>query len=213
MSAGSRSAVHWIRANGPSIERASARASAVLPTPGESSIRTWPSAARATSTDRRTSASTSTALATLSARRRPTAAAASSSCGARPSRRSGGSMLQVVLPAGPLLLHRVENRARYLGLRRPRHRPLVAGRDDRHLVLGGVEADVGSRDVVDDDQVQVLAVELFAAQRDRVLAVLGGKADERLPGPARGGQRRQGVLGALELEIELGRRLLLELRL
>ena len=34
MSAGSRSAVHWTRAYSASIERASARASAVLPTPG-----------------------------------------------------------------------------------------------------------------------------------------------------------------------------------
>ena len=34
MSAGSRSAVHWTRANAQSIERESARASAVLPTPG-----------------------------------------------------------------------------------------------------------------------------------------------------------------------------------
>ena len=34
MSAGSRSAVHWTRAYSASIERARARASAVLPTPG-----------------------------------------------------------------------------------------------------------------------------------------------------------------------------------
>ena len=34
MSAGSRSAVHWTRAYSASIERASARAIAVLPTPG-----------------------------------------------------------------------------------------------------------------------------------------------------------------------------------
>ena len=43
-SAGSRSAVHWTRANSRSIERASARASVVLPTPGRSSMSTWPSA-------------------------------------------------------------------------------------------------------------------------------------------------------------------------
>src|SRR5918997_2831818 len=49
-SAGSRSAVHCTRANSASIERAIARASAVLPTPGLSSISTWPSARRATTT-------------------------------------------------------------------------------------------------------------------------------------------------------------------
>ena len=44
-SAGSRSAVHCTRANCSSSERASARASVVLPTPGRSSRRMWPSAA------------------------------------------------------------------------------------------------------------------------------------------------------------------------
>ena len=42
-SEGSRSGVHWMRAKLPSRERAVARASRVLPTPGTSSIRTWPS--------------------------------------------------------------------------------------------------------------------------------------------------------------------------
>ena len=44
MSLGSRSGVNWIRRAAPSIERASALASIVLPTPGTSSMSTWPSA-------------------------------------------------------------------------------------------------------------------------------------------------------------------------
>ena len=65
-SAGSRSAVHCTRAYSASTERASARASAVLPTPGLSSISTWPSASSATSTSRRVASGALTALATLS---------------------------------------------------------------------------------------------------------------------------------------------------
>ena len=49
--------------------------------------------------------------------------------------------------------------------------------------------------------VQALALEL-AARRLRALAVLGREADEGLPGAARGAQRGQDVVGALELELE-----------
>ncbi len=45
-SEGSRSGVAWIRLNSPPIERASARASIVLPTPGTPSSRRLPSASR-----------------------------------------------------------------------------------------------------------------------------------------------------------------------
>ena len=47
-SLGSTSGVNWMRANEQSSERASARASVVLPTPGTSSTSTWPSASSAT---------------------------------------------------------------------------------------------------------------------------------------------------------------------
>src|SRR4051812_9438510 len=73
-SAGSRSAVHWMRAYSASTERASALASAVFPTPGLSSISTCPSASRATITVRSVSSGTFTARATLAAIRPPSAA-------------------------------------------------------------------------------------------------------------------------------------------
>ncbi len=46
MSLGSRSGVNWIRRTEQSIERASALASMVLPTPGTSSTSRWPWASR-----------------------------------------------------------------------------------------------------------------------------------------------------------------------
>ncbi len=49
MSDGSRSGVNWMRRNSPPSERASARASVVLPTPGTSSSRRCPSQSSATS--------------------------------------------------------------------------------------------------------------------------------------------------------------------
>ena len=69
--------------------------------------------------------------------------------------------------------------------------PLGVRRDDRDLVLRGVEADAGRTDVVDDDGVEVLARELLAPVRDRPVAVLGGEADEQLAGAAAGGERRR----------------------
>ena len=65
-----------------------------------------------------------------------------------------------------------------------------SGGDDPDLVVGGVEADAGAADVVDDDGVEVLAGELVAAVGERALAVLGGEADEQLAGAAAGGERR-----------------------
>ena len=74
------------------------------------------------------------------------------------------------------------------------------GGDDRDLVVGGVEADVRARDVVDDDRVDPLARELVAPVVQRALAVLGGEADERLVGPARRREAREDVRRALELD-------------
>ena len=68
-SAGRRSAVHWMRAYSASIERASARASAVLPTPGLSSISTCPSAKTDTSRSLSVSSGTLTARAMFVAMR------------------------------------------------------------------------------------------------------------------------------------------------
>ena len=74
MSAGSRSEVHCTRAYSASRERASARASAVLPTPGASSISTCPSANRATIRSRTTRSGAFTASAMFSLRREPISA-------------------------------------------------------------------------------------------------------------------------------------------
>src|SRR2546421_8616326 len=174
-------------------------------------LSTCPAAARTTITQRRTSSSTSTARATFSASRRATAAAASSSCAARLSSRSGGSILQVVLPARPPTLQLIENGAGDLGLRPPGKRPRAVRGDERHLVLGRVESDVASGDVVDDHEVQALVLELAAGQLDGPFAVLGGEAHERLPRPPGRSKRREHVVGALQVELEGGRVLLLEL--
>ncbi len=52
MSEGSMSEVNWMRWNFPPIERASAAASVVLPTPGTSSIKRWPRASNPTTASR-----------------------------------------------------------------------------------------------------------------------------------------------------------------
>src|SRR4051812_12165153 len=78
-SAGSRSAVHWTRAYSASTDLARARARAVLPTPGLSSISTCPSATTDTSRSRSVSSGTLTARAMFPATRWPSAATASGS--------------------------------------------------------------------------------------------------------------------------------------
>src|SRR3954469_22564718 len=224
-SAGSRSAVHWTRANCSSMDRASARASVVLPTPGRSSSRMWPSAAMQTSAWSRTSVRTSTAPVSAWATRRDRATAVSSSESAT---RSGSSMLAMVeggrarargrtLCRGALLRAQIvdglEHRAGHRGLRRSRHMTLAAGGHDGHLVLDAFEADVLPADVVDDDRVEALAAQLVAAVLDRALAVLGGEADERLARPAGGGEGRDDVVGALEGQRQRVALVLLELGL
>ena len=53
-------------------------------------------------------------------------------------------------------------------------------RDEHDLVLGGVEADVGARDVVEDDEVGVLVVEHAPLALEAFLAELGAERDEHL---------------------------------
>src|SRR3954468_10691996 len=221
-SAGSRSAVHWMRANCKSVARASARASVVLPTPGRSSSRMWPSAAMHTSASSSSSRRTSTAALSACVIRRESATAASSSVSAT---RSGSSMLAMMgvrgraattlCPARSPRAHigdGVEHGARDGRLRRARDVALARRGDDRDLVVGALEADVRAADVVDDDGVEALARELVAPVLDRALAVLGGEADERLAVAAAGGERRDDVLGALEGQLEPLALVLLELR-
>src|SRR4051812_34238807 len=223
-SAGSRSAVHWIRANWRSRDRASARARVVLPTPGRSSSRMWPSAATQTSVWSSSSWRTSTAPLRAWAMRRASATAVSISESAT---RSGSSMLAMVkgsrvsrgrrLCRGALLraqiAHRVQDFPGHRRLRGARHMALGGRRHDRHLVLDALEADVLPADVVDDDGVEALAAQLVAAVVDRPLAVLGGEPDDRLLRAAPGGERRDDVVGALEGQRERVAAVLLELRL
>jgi hypothetical protein len=48
---------------------------------------------------------------------------------------------------------------------------LAGGGEDRDLVVGGVEADVAARDVVDDDRVQALARELLSSSPSPFLSL------------------------------------------
>src|SRR6266496_1012697 len=135
---GSRSGVNWRRANWQSSERASAFASMVFPTPGKSSMIACPSATRQRTTSR------------------------SVSSGAWTTRARFSTMVEICpLGAGSTArsatpdqcLHLVEDRSGDLVLRRLRHFPLAGGRDERHLVLACVKADVGARDVVEHEEV------------------------------------------------------------
>src|SRR3954454_15516070 len=198
-SAGSRSGVHCTRANCMSTDRARARASAVLPTPGASSTRTWPSATRATMTLPSVSSATSTARETFAASRRPTATAASHSSGATLDVLSRGSMTGLIAAA------HTHHLVQY-GVGDPRLRAACdrglgpVGGDQGHLVLGRVEGDPLGADVVEDDEVEPLAPELAAGELEPLGAGLGGEPDERLAGPAAPAQGGQHVLGGLELE-------------
>src|SRR5207244_11597858 len=58
-------------------------------------------------------------------------------------------------------LHLVEDRGGYLVLRRLRDRSLAGWSKERHLVLVRVETDVGSRDVVEDEEVGALVGQLL----------------------------------------------------
>ena len=128
------------RENEQSSERASAFASIVFPTPGKSSMIRWPSATRQSTTRR----SASCGAWTTRARFATIAATRSAGAGAK-----AGSAKQA--------LHLVEDRGCDLVLRRLRDRPLAAAaREERHFVVGRLEADVGAADVVEDEQVCVL---------------------------------------------------------
>ena len=82
MSTGIRSGVNWTRLTEPSIERAIALASDVLPTPGTSSTSRWPSANKVTSATRITSGLPTITRWTLAAMRAPTSATSGAPRGA-----------------------------------------------------------------------------------------------------------------------------------
>src|SRR6476646_5183477 len=162
---GSSSGVNWSRENEQSSERASAFASIVFPTPGKSSMIRCPSATRQRTTSRSVSSDACTTLprfATIA----PTRSAGAGS--------SAASAKQA--------LHLVEDRARDLRLRGLAHDALARVRHERHLVVGGVEADVRAGDVVEDEQVGLLHRELLACALETAFALVGREADEQLPG-------------------------------
>src|SRR5581483_300002 len=184
---GRRSGVNWRRENEQSSERARAFASIVFPTPGKSSMIRCPSATRQRTTRRSVSAGACTTrprFATIAATRSAAAGAAA------------GSAKEP--------LHLVEDRRRDLLLRRLRDEPLAGRRDDRHFVVRRLEADVGTADVVEDDEVGVLPVALLAGALEAALAVVGGEADEHLPRSPPLAERCEHVVRRLELERPAG---------
>src|SRR5919201_419277 len=150
---GSRSGVNWRRENEQSIERASAFASAVFPTPGRSSIIRWPSASRQRTVSSSVSAGACTTPARLSTMRRIATA---------------GSVRAAALRTGSsiTLLHQSRDLVHDLGrdqlLRRLRHVALSLSGYQHDLVGGRVEPDVVPRDVVEDDQVGTFCLQRLA---------------------------------------------------
>src|SRR5436190_6879101 len=165
-SEGSRSGVNCRRENDTSIDRASAFASIVLPTPGKSSRIRWPSARRQR-TQRRSVGSGAWTT-------RPRLATTFSIVAAASAARSGsGSLTQQ-------LLRSLYDRGRDPVFGRLRHSTLAVGLDDHDLVVGRVEPDVATADVVEHDRVDALAGELLACPREAGIAPIGGKPDEHL---------------------------------
>ena len=76
------------------------------------------------------------------------------------------------------------------------------GRDDPDFVVGGLEADPGSADVINDDRVEFLPRELVAPVGERALAVLGGEADDQLAVAAALGERGEHVRSTDETQVQ-----------
>src|SRR4051812_9116864 len=160
---GSRSGVNCRRENEQSIERESAFASIVFPTPGKSSMIRCPSPTRQSTQRRRVSSGAWITRATFAA------IAASSS--AAPDAGRGSLRASIKHP-----FDLVQHHGRNLRLRRAGDVAASAGREDHDLVLVAVEADVLARHVVVDEQVEVLSLQLLGRAREAVPARLGGEA-------------------------------------
>src|SRR3954470_44886 len=180
---GSRSGVNWSREKVQSSDRASAFASIVFPTPGKSSMIRCPSATRQRTTRR----SASCGACTTRARFATIAATRSAGAGA-----TAGSAKQA--------LHLVEDRRCDLVLRRLCDRLLAAAADERHLVVGRLEADVGATHVVEDEEIGVLRRELLACALEPALPLVGGEADEYLARDAAIAECREHVGRRRELQ-------------
>src|SRR5688572_7143735 len=189
-SEGSRSGVNWIREKGTSSERASDFASIVLPTPGKSSMITCPSAIRPRMQSRSVSAGAWTTRARLAARRSSVSADEASAAG---SLRASTALLEQALDL-------VQDPGGARVLRCPRAPPVARLRQQRHLVLGRVEADAGSGHVVVDDEIEVLVCEHPPLALEPRLPHLGAEADENLAVALALAEPRKHVRRRLELE-------------
>src|ERR1041385_2969072 len=146
MSVGSRSGVNWIREKLQSIERASALTSIVFPTPGKSSMIRCPSLTRQSATSRSVSTSACTTRETFSTMRSTVRADDAASTG-----------------RGSVLIQQRDRLVEHLGrdsrLRCLSDASLPRARDQGPLVVLRVEPDVGSRNIVVDDEIDVLVRE------------------------------------------------------
>src|ERR1700755_1602191 len=77
-------------------------------------------------------------------------------------------------------LHLVEDRRCDLLLRCLRNRPLAGWREKGHFVVGRVEADVGTGDVVENEEVGALPGKLLSRTLEAGVGRLGREADEEL---------------------------------
>src|SRR5919197_1633588 len=185
---GSRSGVNCIRENETSSERASAFASIVFPTPGKSSRIRWPSLIRQRTQRRSVSSGACSTRARL-----PTSACTVSAASVVSTRSLPGSLTQQ-------LLRPIYDRRGDSVFRRLRDSLFSARGDEHDLVLVGVEADVRARDVVVDDEVDMLPLELRARAREAVGSRFGGEADEHLAVRPSLAERLQDVGCGLELQ-------------
>src|SRR5215211_5102431 len=180
---GSRSGVNCRRENEQSIERESAFASIVFPTPGKSSMIRCPSLTRQSTQRRSVSSGARTTRATLSLTARRTSADDATETRSLPARS--------IAPQQPLDL--VEDFHRDVLLPSPRYRTLAGLGEQHDFVLCGIEADVVTRNVVVDDEVDTLVAQLPARALEPVAARRGRRGDE-LDAPG----RRDAEIGAHE---------------
>ena len=78
----------------------------------------------------------------------------------------------------------------------------------RYLIVGCIEGYSRGADVVDDEGVEALALKL-GSRGERVLAVLGGEADQQLAGPAARSEGGEHVWCTYETQFEFPARLIL----
>src|SRR5918992_495342 len=182
---GSRSGVNWIRENEQSIERASAFASIVFPTPGKSSMIRWPSLTRERTQRRSVSAGARTTLPRFSATRRMTSEAWRTS---------------VRCSATDEPFDLVDDRGGDRRLRRLADAALAVVADEDDLVVQRVEADVLAAHVVVDDEIDLFVGQHAPLPLETFLAQLGAESDEHLAVAPSADQPCEHVCSRLELD-------------